>query len=72
MKRKHSGGKHPPGYKGPGRVGKRIVAAYLERELFDAVHEITRRDGHTIQSTMERFWRTFVRTNGQVLAKLDQ
>lgn len=57
--------RNPPGYKPPIRKGKRMIGAYIDPALFDAMHEITRRDGTSMQATLERFCREFVRTNGK-------
>jgi hypothetical protein len=58
--------RNPPGYKARIREGKRAISAYIEPALFDAVHEITSRDGTTIQAILERFCREFVRSKGKL------
>jgi hypothetical protein len=58
--------RNPPGYKARIRRGKRMIGAYIEPALFDAMHEITSRNGTTIQATLERLCREFVRSKGKL------
>lgn len=62
-KKPHKGGQHPPGYVAKIRKGRRQVAAYIELDLFNAMHEMTLREGTTIQATVERLCRAFVDAN---------
>lgn len=65
MSNKHQGGPNPPGYKSPVRNGKRTIGVYLELALFDAMHEIMRRDGKTVQGTLLCLCEEYVRTDGK-------
>jgi hypothetical protein len=71
MRKKPQKNYHQPGYVPPIRCGKRAVVAYVDPHLFDAMREITQRDGHTIQTTVEGLCRAYVRSDGKALLNLD-
>jgi hypothetical protein len=57
-------GKHSPGYVCPKRATRRLISAYIEPELFEAMREATARAGMTRQDAIEKLCEDFVREQG--------
>jgi hypothetical protein len=61
----HQGGPNPPGYKAPVLDGKRLITAYVPRDLFDAITKRVQKDGTSKQEAITRLLTDYAKHDGQ-------